>query len=224
LQSFLSSIQQLPNIRSLELASYEKELERYAPIGILAAERLFCLSTRLVLKTITNFDEERLIPVAEDGTKPDRFERVINDLLLNNGSEVTRLIVGILHLNEAFQAAGFELGEVINICKNICNQLFKNLNINKELKIIYDQDFRSISVALTRFFNKESTGKTHDQFFDVLAEKLCNLNQYNKSQVLIDLNHLHLNRLFPHEPNYHEAQCYYYLYKQLIRQFKTSQG
>ncbi|NEU08692.1 lantibiotic dehydratase [Flavihumibacter sp. R14] len=220
LQDFLVRIQALPNLRSLELASYEKELERYAPIGILTAETLFCLSTGLVLKTISDFEEENSPLDAE----PASIKWDGDDLSLTNESGFPRLIAGVLHLNAAFEAAGFKPDEVINFCKNSVNHLFKDLNINKDLRIIYDQDYRIMSGAMTRLFSKKFRMKPQDQYFGVLSAKLRNLNQYNKYKVLIDMNHLHLNRLFPHEPNHQEARCYYYLYKQLIRQLKTAQG
>ena len=219
LQNFLLSIKPLPNIRTVELASYDRELERYAAIGIIAAEHLFCLSTELVIQTIRN------MPVF-GASSPDHSAPEQGQLPHNSGfdqkSETGRLISGLIYLNSVFQSTSFEPAEMLSFSEDTYTRLFKQVQVTKELKIKYDQEYRLLSVGLIGILkDKTDVISNNSLYYSSLSEVFKPMKDDDRYVVLTDLNHLHLNRLFPDDPCGREALCYYYFYKILLKHIKA---
>jgi lantibiotic biosynthesis protein len=219
LQNFLLSIKPLPNIRTVELASYDRELERYAVIGIIAAEDLFCLSTELVLQTIRNMPDF-------GASSPDPSVPEQGQLLHHSGfdpeSETERLISGLIYLNSVFQAIGFDTLKMLSFSKDTYTRLFIQVQVTKELKIKYDQEYRPLSTGLSSILkDKTDVISNNSPYYSSLAEVFKPMKDDDRHVVLTDLNHLHLNRLFPDDPCGREALCYYYFYKILLKHIKV---
>ena len=137
-------------------------------------------------------------------------------------SETGRLISGLIYLNSVFQSTGFEPAEMLSFSEDTYTRLFKQVQVTKELKIKYDQEYRLLSAGLSSILkDKTDVISNNSLYYSSLSEVFKPMKDDDRYVVLTDLNHLHLNRLFPDDPCGREALCYYYFYKILLKHIKA---
>ncbi len=191
------ALRQLPNIRKIELSTYFKECERYSSIGIQNAEKLFELSSEIVLSKLAQPD---IIP------DPDK----------------DKVFSGVRHLLMVCQTLGIGEAEIGALSASF------NAQLSKSEKIELDLEFRVLKMDLREYLtrNKEAS-QTEKLYLEKLAAAIDHLNPNEKLQVLADLNHMHLNRLFLRDQRYFEGKSYYFLgkvWRGLTPHFSSSQS
>ncbi len=185
---------QMPNVKKLELSTYFKERERYAPIGIQSAEKLFRLSSEIVLSELSQPD---LV------TDPDK----------------DRVFSGVRHLLMVWQAMWFGLTEIEGLSKGFTAQLSKSEKI--EMDVEFREQRKGLMDFLVSFQEKSSL---ENDYLEALVEATARLSQNGKLEVIADINHMHLNRLFLKDQRRLERKSYCFLGKVVRGEgfFKTS--
>ncbi|MGB4399947.1 MAG: thiopeptide-type bacteriocin biosynthesis protein, partial [Daejeonella sp.] len=173
----------LPNIKKLELSTYFPEYERYASIGIQSAEKLFEQSSEIVISELTSAD------LVED---------VENHILFS----------GLRHLLMVCQAMEFNLTEIDQITRGFSHRLAKAEKVALDMEIRYErQGFYEYLID----YQEKKLSEHH--YLVELQKATQHLAMDAKLQVIIDINHMHLNRLFLSDQKYLEEKCYYFLRK-----------
>lgn len=113
-----NSLRHLPNLKKLELSTYNREQERYSSIGIEPAEDLFSLSSEIVLSGLDR-------PFMDDPKREKLFQ-------------------AIRHLLLVFKGLKYDLSFTVELSMNFSRHLTKNQTIEFDLEFREDQrDLRS---------------------------------------------------------------------------------
>lgn len=176
-------LRQLPNLRRLELATYFPEYERYSSIGICKAENLFSLSSEIVLAHLHNLKSA-------------------------DQAEYTKLVAGLKHLWLLFLSLHFSFIEIEKQCSNMIGKMSKAERI--KLDIEFREHQQPIHEGLKEDCPEIPASK---DYFDLLTLEVANLPSDEKLRVVIDLNHMHLNRLYLQNQIAMEQKTYYFLAK-----------
>jgi thiopeptide-type bacteriocin biosynthesis protein len=178
-------LRHLPNLKKLELSTYFKERERYAYIGIQTAEKLFGLSSEIVLSELTK----------ADGT----------DELPNH-----KLFSAIRHLWLVFHRLNFGISETEELARRFSGHLSRSERID------LDMEFREFRTAFRHFLveHREPEALEFD-YLDAMISATRDLSSDEKLQVIMDINHMHLNRHYMQDQQKHEIRGYYFLAKVL---------
>lgn len=207
LQIFLSSLKKKPCIRHVQFCTYERELERYHSIGIDNAESLFSLSSDLALFMI------------KSGTHADEIENPFDS---REASQTELLIHAVFHMHEVLKHGGLTEPAILLFAEESFTRLFSRLKTSKELKANLDQKYRQTAGLPVDIFNSKLT-TVENEYFAQLSKNIKNVNIDMRPTLLADLIHMHINRLFASRQQLAEAECYYFLYKTLLkRKFKMA--
>ena len=86
--------------------------------------------------------------------------------------------------------------------------------LSKASKIEFDKEYRAFRVELERFMMKsQNLSQIETNYFTLLRQCLNNIAPAEQLKVLMDLNHMHLNRLFLENQPFLESKAYYILSK-----------
>lgn len=187
LQDFLSKLGMLPNIRSISIDTYQREVERYATIGIGRAEQLFWLSSELAVASLSEKD----------------------DSFMDESFSDYEIQCAVQHLTQALKVSGLAHGEADAFVESYFRSLETTLKITKKQRLNFDRDFRRLRKTLTF----PDTNRRSKRYWTLLTSCLSSLPVPDQIQVLSDLVHMHLNRLFSADGSRKEAITYYYLLK-----------
>lgn len=176
-------IRQLSNLKKLELSTYFKETERYARIGIQAAEELFKISSEIVLSELAKADQ-------------------IGD------KDQEKLFSGIRHILIVCKTMNFDLAEVEVLTQRLTSHLTKSEKLEFDLE--FRAQRKDLSQFLER--NKER-GILEVNYLNLLEIKLRPLKPNEKLQLVTDLNHMHLNRHFLYGQREKEMKTWYFVGK-----------
>ncbi|SKB40256.1 lantibiotic dehydratase [Daejeonella lutea] len=179
-QELESKLRLLPNIRKIELSTYFKETERYAPIGIEKAERIFEMSSEIVLSELSD---------------------------AGPGSEEKLIFSAVNHLLILFNALNFSLSDLHELCEGVTG------NLGKSKRIDFDTQFRSYRRELLQHVGRHVGTSLEKQYLEYVRIAVMALPSWTKPQMIIDINHMHLNRLFLHDQRDNEVRSYYFAAK-----------
>lgn len=177
------SLSELPNVKKLEMSTYEKESERYSGIGIGAAENLFMLSSEWMRCDLANSTASR----SEDNYS---------------------LFAAIRHVLIVCKSVGWIYREIGDFAISFTSNLTKQHKIafDKEFRQVQNalrnflKDHAKLSQIEARYISE-------------LAEVVRPLEHGKKINIVADLNHMHLNRHFLHDQPFQETKTYYFLEK-----------
>lgn len=171
-------------VSRMQLDTYQRELDRYGRDKIERCESYFSEDSL----AITSF--------LEDG----EATRTIQE----------RLTFAAAHIMEAFEAAGVFPDELSDICMRARNRLLLEL----ALPLTELSNWRGLTSTLVRHGlrpdsqNMHSTSRT-----GTLREILEDLEGSKRDNMIIDLIHMSMNRLFKDHQRYYEAVVYHLIYK-----------
>lgn len=208
LQAFLPRLQKSAYIRDVQLCTYERELERYWPIGIVNAELLFTLSSNLALSIIKQTGK---MTAGHGEATADPEMTLHNELLMQ----------AILHMMSVLRVGELPEPLILSLAEDSYKGLFQRLQVSKEQKIAYDQSYRQLKTSLDVLFhaNQKSISKL---YLNQLDRHIKAVKLEMRAVLLADLIHMHINRLCAGRQLLIEAECYYYLYKIFLqRKFKA---
>ncbi len=128
------------------------------------------------------------------------------DLIIDPSKD--RLFSGVRHLLLVCQELGFSLAEIEGFSKAATSHLTKSQRIE------YDMEFREHKRELQEFLmrNKEKN-ILEDYYLEALQTAVKGLKWEEKLRLVMDLNHMHLNRYYLVEQQRLEAKSYYLLCK-----------
>lgn len=184
-------LRQLPNLKKLELSTYFKERERYALIGIQAAEELFRLSSEIVLS-----------------------ELIQPGLISDPHKE--KVFSGVRHLLMVCEGLSFSFPEIEELSKTFTGRLTKNEKL--ELDLEYREQQRGLGEFLMRYTEKTLL---EISYLDALRTAIEPLQRGEKMQLVMDVNHMHLNRHYLSDQQVLERKSYYFLGKVVRSYHKT---
>lgn len=183
-------------IREYQADTYRREMERYGSDMIMLIEDFFHGSSELVL---------RYIKVA--GQKSFRH------------SYHSMAFVSVNYLLKSFIP---DLPERITFLDHMVHLFYAEFATDKSLKIDLDQKYRELKLEITsllgneRYYERLKLGPWADLFSTRIGEVLEQASGFNnkrRNQLLADMVHMHLNRLFIDKQRNQELIVYYCLFK-----------
>ncbi len=175
-------------VSDLRIAVYRRELARYGSGMIEQVERHFCSDSRFVMALLSN--------------NPGTFTKY--KLCINLYSELIRQ--EILPLNNLF---------------NLAQET--SLAYNKEHQV-KPEDFKKVNSAYKQYLQSELPSLNAEQM-EAKREFECSFIQTvmacpiaDRENLIVDLIHMHINRMFADHQRSHEMICYYFLHKDLLRE------
>ena len=183
-------------IREYQADTYRREMERYGPDIIELVESFFYSSSELVL---------RYIKAAANKS----FSYSYHSLAF----------VSIAQILNSFIP---EMNEQLVFLEQMANTFYAEFSTDKSLKIDLDQKFREVKTEISGLLTNEKyyTSLKLKRWADLYAIKINILlkataafSAKRKDQLLADLIHMHLNRLFIDRQRNQELIIYYCLYK-----------
>lgn len=196
LNQILSKLVEKGVIKDIQVAVYERELERYGPDLIEAVEDVFCTSSELIAANISMQDLD------ETG--------------------YTYYRVAFSGLDEIANAFKLELGEKSRLFHQLYQAFYVELDGNKALREQLSVKFREVSRLedvlpySSRTLEQEvlvlrKLNIRYQQALEALAQKIT--APVRRRKLIADLMHMHLNRLFLDEARKQELVVYYCLWK-----------
>ncbi|MHB1179204.1 MAG: thiopeptide-type bacteriocin biosynthesis protein, partial [Daejeonella sp.] len=182
-QRWQKDLYQLPNLKRLEISTYEKESERYSQIGVECAENLFRLSS----------------------------EWIINDLAhsaANSSENNYSLFSAIRHVLTVCRSVKWSYNDIGKFAMTFTNHLTKDHRVAFDME--FRQLQNSLKQFLTEH---EKLSKMEDNYIGKLTEVIKPLDNSKKMYTIADLNHMHLNRHFLCDQRFQETKTYYFLGK-----------
>jgi thiopeptide-type bacteriocin biosynthesis protein len=183
-------------IREYQADTYRREMERYGPDIINLVEGFFYGSSELIIRYVKI-------------TRLKSFSNTYHSLAF----------VSVVHLLNSFLP---DLNIQINFLEQIVQTFYSEFSSDKTLKIELDQKYREIKKEIAELLNnkvyyeKLNLGRWSDMFAFKLQEVLnatVNFTPKRKNQLLADLIHMHLNRLFVDRQRNQELIIYYCIFK-----------
>jgi thiopeptide-type bacteriocin biosynthesis protein len=188
-------------IREYQADTYRREMERYGADIIELVEDFFGGSSELVLRYINR-------------TRLKSFKYSYHSLAF----------VSVEHLLQAFIT---DINDQIEFLEQMVNMFYSEFSLDKSLKIDLDQKYREIKTEISGLLSAENyyNSLDLDAAFNTyslrtakLAKRSSSFGLQRKTQLLADLIHMHLNRLFVDRPRNQELVVYYALYKYHLTQ------
>jgi thiopeptide-type bacteriocin biosynthesis protein len=186
-------------IREYQADTYRREMERYGPDIIDLVEDFFYSSSELVL---------RYLKVADNESFPHTYHSLA--------------FVSITCLINSFIP---EANDQVTFITQMVNLFYAEFTTDKLLKVDLDQKFRELKTEINNLQQDSSyySSLNLTPWADVFATKVRTLvgatsrfGQKRTIQLLADLIHMHLNRLFIDRQRNQELIVYYCLYKHLL--------
>jgi len=183
-------------IREYQADTYRREMERYGPDIIELVESFFYGSSELIIRYIKAV-----------GTRSFPY------------SYHSLAFVSISDLLSSFIP---ETNDQISFLEQMVNTFYAEFATDKSLKIDLDQKFRELKTEINGLLTNEEYYKSLnlEKWADLYGIRITNLlktaDQFEpkrKIQLLADLVHMHLNRLFIDRQRNQELIVYYCLYK-----------
>lgn len=183
-------------IREYQADTYRREMERYGPDIINLVERFFYGSSELIIRYVKI-------------TRLKSFSNTYHSLAF----------VSVVHLLNSFLP---DLNIQINFLEQMVQTFYSEFSSEKTLKIELDQKYREIKKEIAEllsnkvYYEKLKLGKWSDMFALKVQEVLkaaVSFTPKRKNQLLADLIHMHLNRLFVDRQRNQELIIYYCIYK-----------
>ncbi|MCC9138804.1 lantibiotic dehydratase [Pontibacter silvestris] len=194
----LTSLVRKGVISNLKLAVYERELERYGSARIEAVERVFCTSSELLAAYI------KKAPFSEE--------------------DYAFYAIAFAGVEEILNAFRLNLKDKHQLLCHIFESFFREFGERRELKVQLSFKYREMCKLVGLFpatddvdlFTTLRIGKLNGRFrlaLQHLADSTKSVPQAKRAQLLSDMIHMHLNRLFIDQPRQQELVVYYCLYK-----------
>ena len=183
-------------IREYQADTYRREMERYGPDIIALVEDFFYGSSELILRYIKS-----------SGLKS--FKNTYHSL-------------GFVTMEYLLNSFLPDTDEQITFLQQMVNTFYSEFSSDKLLKIDLDLKYRAIKneiielSASTDYYEKLKLTKWHTLFKSKtfpLIKAASTFSAKRKNQLLADLIHMHLNRLFIDRPRNQELIIYYCIYK-----------
>jgi thiopeptide-type bacteriocin biosynthesis protein len=183
-------------IREYQADTYRREMERYGPDMIEPVEAFFYGSSELVI---------RYIKVAGRRSFPYSYHSLA--------------FVSVSYLLDRFMAVA---DDRVAFLEQMVHTFYAEFATDKSLKIGLDQKFRELKAEINRLLGNGGYYKSLDleKWADLYAVKIAGLlkkaalfKPKRRMQLLADLVHMHLNRLFVDRQRNQELIVYYCLYK-----------
>lgn len=186
-------------VQDYQLAVYERELERYDSALIEEAEQVFCASSALVAAYL------RRGPYIEQ--------------------DYAYYALAYKGVNDILEAFGFKIAAKVSLLGHLYASFYREFGGGKKLKAALAAKFREISSVPGIFPEKETyvlpvrlrivnLQRHFDECLQYLAVQAAVLSSTKKKQLVADLMHMHLNRLFTDQPRQQELVVYYCLWRQ----------
>ncbi|WP_276499375.1 lantibiotic dehydratase [Pontibacter litorisediminis] len=186
-------------VQDFQLAVYERELERYSPALIEAAEQVFCASSALVVSFIkgTRFSDGAYL-----------YYRMAFD--------------GMITILDAF---GLGVAEKVALLGQVYASFYREFGQTKELKVQLATKYREISklpgvlpgTGSADCLSKVKWRRLECHFREALAgmaQRARRLPPERRKRLISDLMHMHLNRLLIDQPRQQELVLYYCLWRE----------
>jgi thiopeptide-type bacteriocin biosynthesis protein len=172
-------------ISDIQVKTYFREIQRYGATRINIVEIFFCTDSRLILS-----------------------------LLSKNHSTAHLYAITLRIMKRLLELCYEDIAAQIVFTTSIANSFKVELNMNPETLKKINQTFEKhklnntqIDAGFSRLF-----GRCEKQFLKIM--KRCD-NNTDKANMIGDLLHMHINRLFISDQRCHEAILYHYLLKDL---------
>lgn len=196
LKKSLSGVVHFHIVREYQADTYRREIERYGSDIISLVEGFFYGSSELVLNYI----------------RISRFKSF-------RYSYHSLAIVSVAHLLNRFLP---KIDDQLLFLGQMVQTFYKEFSSDKSLKIDLDQKYREIKkevvslLASQDYYKKLKLTKWADLFMlktSLVLKSASGFSTKRRSQLLADLIHMHLNRIFIDRPRNQELIIYYCLYK-----------
>lgn len=183
-------------IREYQADTYRRELERYGPDIIGLVEDFFHASSELII---------RYIKVS--GLKSAKY------------TYHSLAFVSVAHLLNSFLP---QLHEQLIFLEQMVQTFYAELSNDKTLKIDLDQKYRELKTEITgllidsEYYKKQKLTPESVMLtlkINEIQKPVAGFTAKRKTQLLADLIHMHLNRLFIDQQRNQELIVYYCLYK-----------
>jgi thiopeptide-type bacteriocin biosynthesis protein len=183
-------------IRDYQADTYRREMERYGPDIIEKVEDFFYASSDLVL---------RYIKIS--GTKSFNY------------SYHSLAFVSVAQLIQSFIP---DKNDQISFLEEMVDMFYSEFSKDKSLKIDLDQKYRDLKLEVNMLLSRPDyyaalkltpSASLFTAHLTVLLLKSSAFNVKRKNQLLADIIHMHLNRLFVDRQRNQELIVYYVLYK-----------
>lgn len=194
-------------IRDVQLAVYERELERYGPTLIEAAEAFFCASSALVAGSIKKLSVDE--------------------------TDVAYYEVGFSGLEAIANAFSTDLAEKAALLASLYESFYREFAGDRSLREQLSAKYREISRAsvlplpqgaLPEDRTLRKLWQRMQATLQEIGQKASALPPERRARLAADLMHMHLNRLFVDDPRKQELVAYYCLwrhYKSLLARSKA---
>jgi len=183
-------------IREYQADTYRREMERYGPDIIVLVESFFYGSSELIL---------RYIKVAGRKSFPYSYHSLA--------------FVSVTYLLNCFIP---EITDQVAFLEQMVHTFYAEFSTDKSLKIDLDQKFRELKAEINRLLTIKNyyPSLKLTMWSDIYSVKIADLlkktelfTAKRRNQLLADLIHMHLNRLFVDRQRNQELIIYYCLYK-----------
>jgi len=183
-------------IREYQADTYRRELERYGADIIGSVEGFFHASSELIV---------RYIKVSVKKAAKYSYHSIA--------------FVSVAHLIDSFLPLP---DDQLAFLEQMVHTFYSEFSDDKSLKIDLDKKYREIKTEIKELLNdnayyeKQKLGNWSDLFISKIKELLKSAKHFShkrKTQLLADLIHMHLNRLFVDQQRNHELIVYYCLHK-----------
>ena len=182
-------------VRQFRTDVYRRELERFSAQLMLAVEKVFCASCRMVARFLKKKDRE-----ASDGV-----------VVLKEAVWATYAILN---------AVGFDQQRIAGLSKLSFEQFFLEFGSPKAFKSELEGVHKGLCAELTAGLHQQQQTRRYRLLRIPVLQVAADLQRRKVRSVLpqklaADLVHMHLNRLFVYEQRYYEMITYFLLYRTL---------
>lgn len=195
-QKLLKDFEQPGFIKSLQIDTYQRELERYQSYGIDDVEKVFHKSSEVISQFLT-----------KEIQSPERYKDYQFALFTSDA------IISAFHLNPLSK---------LNFLEMMAKSFYQEFSKDKSLKIELDKKYRDLRTEINDVLENKNYLKERklEKYFSALMHQISLLKRNNLSisqtkmqSLLADLIHMHLNRLFNDQQRQQELVIYHLLFK-----------
>jgi len=185
-------------IKSYQLDTYTRELERYGSDVIDQVEDVFCIGSELIVTYL--------------------------DLKMNNGIVLTPIQIALLIVLRMTQIACIEMDRQTDFVNKVAEGFHNEFLSDKKLKLDIDQKYRKLRSEIEDVLTHDTDlikyddklGNTFTIFLNTWRDLTTQIpNEHRVEILLADLVHMQINRLFSLEQRKYELLLYHCLSKYL---------